>query len=316
MKKYFRFFIVLCASILFAACNKPANKPSQTQASNKVEVVASFSILADLAQEIGGERVNVSVLVGANQDAHVFQPTPQDIKKVANAQVLISNGLGFEGWLDRLNQSAQFKGTAIVASTGVQPLKLEGEAHDSHEAHAEHGHDSQDPHAWQNIQNVRDFYITNILAGLIKADAPGTDYYQQRAAAYHEKLNQLDTSIEQRFAKIPQARRKVVTSHDAFGYFGHRYAVQFIAPQGISTESEASAKTVANLIRQIKQEQVKAIFIESISNRQLLEQISKETGAKIGGELYSDALSEPNAAGSSYVNMMKHNADTILESFR
>lgn len=296
--------LLIIASL--SACNKPTtvghNEKEKTTQDKKLHVIASFSILGDIVQNIGGDRIQLTTLVGPEQDAHVYQPTPKDAQTIATAQLIFTNGLGFEGWLDRLKSSAQYKGDAVVASTGVQPLTLK-----------EDGHVEDDPHAWQDISNVKNVYVKNILAGLVKADPSGATYYQQRAKEYSQQLDALNTEYETAFSKISDNERKVVTSHDAFAYFGQHYNVKFLAPQGVSTESEASAKHVAQLIQQIKQEQVKAIFVENISNSKLLEQITKETGAQIGGQLYSDALSIDTAPANTYLNMMKHNLHSLIK---
>ena len=265
---------------------------------DKLPVLASFSIMADLVQEVGGERVTVSSLVGPDQDAHVFQPAPQDVKKLAAAKVFVVNGLGFEGWLNRLSKSSGFKGQTVVASQGVKPLTL---AEDDHDHGHDHGHASQDPHAWHNPQNVK-LYVRNISAALSQADPAGKDYYSQRAQAYSQQLEQLDADARQRFAAIPASQRKVLTSHDAFAYLAQRYQIRFLSPQGVSTEAEASAKGVAKLVRQVKSEKIRAVFMENMSDKRLLEQLSREAGVQIGGKLYADALSPANGPAASYVD--------------
>jgi len=275
-------------------------------------VVASFSVVADLTREVGGDRVTVSSLVGPNQDAHVFQPTPSDAKKVAAAKVFVVNGLGFEGWINRLSRSANFKGVMIEGTKGVKPRKATEE-----EGHDEQGHDhgDVDPHAFQDPARVQT-YVKNIAAGLSKADPAGASYYQARAASYTKQLQQLDAWAQQQFATVPVAQRKVLTSHDAFGYLGDRYQVHFLAPQGVSTDTEASAKGVATLIRQVKREKVKAVFFENMTDPRLLKQLSDEAGVKIGGRLYSDALSPEGGPASTYLTMFRYNVSTILASFK
>ena len=272
---------------------------------DKLPVLASFSIMADLVQEVGGERVTVSSLVGPDQDAHVFQPAPQDVKKLTAAKVFVVNGLGFEGWLNRLSKSSGFKGQTVVASQGVKPLTLTEDEHGH-----DHGHTSQDPHAWHNPQNVK-LYVRNISAALTQADPAGKDYYSQRAQAYSQQLEQLDADARQRFAAIPASQRKVLTSHDAFAYLAQRYQIRFLSPQGVSTEAEASAKGVARLVRQVKSEKIRAVFMENMSDKRLLEQLSREAGVQIGGKLYADALSPANGPAASYVQLFKHNVDGL-----
>ncbi|WP_373321785.1 metal ABC transporter substrate-binding protein [Vogesella indigofera] len=291
---------IIVSSLLLSPLATWANLP----------VVASFSIMADITREVGGERVSVVSLVGADQDAHVFQPKPADVKKLAEAKVFVVNGLGFEGWINRLNKSANFKGVTVTAANGLKPLAV---AEDEH-GHDEHGHDHgrADPHAWHNPQHVLR-YVDNIAAGLSRADAAGASYYRERAAAYKARLQELDSWAGKQFAAVPAARRKVLTSHDAFAYLGQRYAIRFMAPQGVSTDAEASAKSVAQLIRQVKKEQVKAVFIENMSDRRLIDQLAKEAGVKVGGKLYSDALSSQPGA-RSYLEMFRSNVTALSQS--
>jgi len=269
---------------------------SAAYADDKVPVVASFSILGDIVQEIGGERVTVSTLVGANADAHVFQPAPQDAKRVAEAKLVVTNGLGFEGWIDRLIKASGRKPMVVVASKGISAIKSKDD----------HGHDGLDPHAWQDVGNAKR-YATTIAAALAKIDPEGANDYAQREAAYQSKLDALDAEIKASIAAIPVERRKLITSHDAFGYFAKAYGMTMIAPQGVSTETEASAKDVAKIIRQIKAEKIPAMFLENVTDPRLIEQISRETDIKIGGKLYSDALSAPDGLAGSYIAMMENN---------
>ena len=269
---------------------------SAAYADDKVPVVASFSILGDIVQEIGGERVSVSTLVGANADAHVFQPAPQDAKRVAEAKLVVTNGLGFEGWIDRLIKASGRKPLVVVASKGISAIKSKDD----------HGHDGLDPHAWQDVGNAKR-YAATIAAALAKIDPEGAADYAQREAAYQSKLDALDAEIKASIAAIPVERRKLITSHDAFGYFAKAYGMTMIAPQGVSTETEASAKDVAKIIRQIKAEKIPAMFLENVTDPRLIEQISRETDIKIGGKLYSDALSAPDGLAGSYIAMMENN---------
>ena len=276
---------------------------SAAYADDKVPVVASFSILGDIVQEIGGERVSVSTLVGANADAHVFQPAPQDAKRVAEAKLVVTNGLGFEGWIDRLIKASGRKPMVVVASKGINPIVSKDD----------HGHGGLDPHAWQDVGNAKR-YATTIAAALAKIDPEGANDYAQREAAYQSKLDALDAEIKASIAAIPVERRKLITSHDAFGYFAKAYGMTMIAPQGVSTETEASAKDVAKIIRQIKAEKIPAMFLENVTDPRLIEQISRETDIKIGGKLYSDALSAPDGLAGSYIAMMENNIREISAS--
>ena len=277
-----------------------------------VKVVTTFSVLADLTRQIGGGRVNVISLIGPNQDTHVFQPAPSTVKLLGNAQVYVSNGLGLEGWLSRLERTSGFRGITIVASQGIKPLTETEHADDDDHQH-EHG--GMDPHAWNDPQQV-EIYVRNITAGLIKADPAGRAYYQARSQVLRKRVQSLDAWAAAQFASIPDAKRKVVTSHDAFAYLGARYHIHFMAPQGISTDSEASAKSVASLIKQIRAEKVKAVFFENMSNQQLLKQIAQEAGVKVDGKLYADALSEPGGPADTWEKMFQHNVSTIMSALR
>jgi zinc/manganese transport system substrate-binding protein len=294
---------------------------------DKLKAVASFSILGDMVRQVGGDRVEVVTLVSPDSDAHVFDPTPADAKTLAGAQLFFVNGLGFEGWMERLEKSSGFKGTVVVASTGVKPLTMSeeeghhhGEAgaaeeheHEEHakgEDHNEEGEEVTDPHAWQDLANGK-LYIANIRDGLIAADPEGKAVYEANAAKYLDAIAKEDTVVKAALATLPEARRKIITSHDAFGYFGAAYGLEIIAPEGVSTESEASAQDVARIIRQIKEEKIPAVFLENVTDHRLLDQIARETGAKIGGTLYSDALSGPDGPAPTYLDMFRHNVGTL-----
>ena len=287
-----------------------AAAPLGAFAQEKLPVVASFSILGDFARQIGGDRVSVTTLVGPDGDAHVYSPTPADAKAMAAARLVLVNGLHFEGWLPRLVKSSGTKATMATATKGITPL----EANDDHDdkgkgshAHA-HGHD--DPHAWQSVANAK-IYVANIRDALSAADPAGKASYEANATAYLAELDKLEGEVKAAVARIPAQRRKAITTHDAFGYFVKAYGVEFIAPQGVSTEAEASARDVARIIRQIKAQKVPAVFLESIANPRLAEQIARESGAKIGGRLYSDALSAADGPAGTYIALMKHNISQI-----
>jgi len=277
--------------------------PHLSVAADKLPVTASFSILGDLVRVVGSERVAVTTLVGPNEDAHVFEPKPTDAKHLLQSKLLVINGLGFEPWAQKLAQSAGFKGTTLQASQGVVPRSMpSGQG----QAHLE-----TDPHAWQNPDNVV-LYVRNIAATLSKLDPAGAATYQNNSAAYIEELQALDRWAKDQFAALPPAKRKVITSHDAFGYFASHYQLTFLAPQGVSTDAEPSAKEVAQLIRQIKREHIKAVFMENMSNQKLLAQLAKDTGVTLGARLYVDALSGPQEPGSSYLKLMRHNVTQLL----
>jgi zinc/manganese transport system substrate-binding protein len=280
-------------------------------ADEPLPVVASFSILGDLTARVGGDRIVLTTLVGPDGDAHVYEPGPSDARAVSEARLLVVNGLAFEGWMDRLKGAAGFDGIEVVATAGVRALKLaEADGH----AHG-HEHGDVDPHAWQDVANA-EIYVRNIAAGLEKADPAGAAVYRANAEAYLAELRELDAEIRASLAAVPADRRVVVTSHDAFGYFAAAYGLEVLAAQGVSTESEASAADVAALIRQVREDGVQAVFAENVTDPRLLEQIVRETGARIGGTLHSDALSPPGTAAATYVGMMRHNAGAIAAALQ
>ena len=365
--------------------------PGTVRADEPIKVVATFSILGDMVGVVGGDKIELTTLVGPDGDAHVYQPTPKAAKAVSEADLLIINGLEFEGWLERLTEAASFDGDLIVATNGIEAIaygedddhhdehkdhdghedhashkdhdhdkhddhdhekhadhdehedehhdeehakhddhdddddhaghddhdhKKEHAGHDDHEEHAGHdGHDGHDhgaydPHAWQSLRNV-EVYVDNITQGLAKADPANAGVFFTNRAAYVTELESLDAEITALMAALPEDKRTVVTSHDAFQYFGQDYGLTFKAPQGLSTESEASAKDVAELIEQMRDENISAVFIENITDSRLLEQIASETGAVIGGTLYPGALSSGDGPAATFLDMMRHNATTL-----
>ena len=277
-----------------------------------VPVTASFSILGDLVRVVGGERVRVTTLVGPDEDAHAFAPKPADARAIVQTRLLVINGLGFEPWAQKLAKSAGYQGATLVASQGVKPrLMPEEKGHDP----SGHAHDETDPHAWQNPDNVV-LYVRNIAAALGKADPAGSAIYQANSVAYVKELQALDAWTQAQFAAIPVAKRKVITSHDAFGYFAAHYQISFLAPQGVSTDAEPSAKDVAQLIRQIQREKIKAVFIENMSNPKLLAQLARDAGVTVGPALYVDALSSPGGPAGSYLQLMRHNVTQLAAGMR
>lgn len=287
---------LLAALLVLLGCS---SLPAAAQSPEKLKVVATFSILGDLVRNVGGGRIDMTTFVGPNGDAHVYSPTPADGRRLAEARIVFTNGLKFEGWIDRLIKSSGTKAAKVEASKGAKLLEGEdGHGHD-------HGH-GVDPHAWQNIGNAK-VYVANIRDALIAADPEGRADYEANAAAYLAKLDALEAEVKGLIAGIPAERRKIITSHDAFRYFGDAYGIVFVAPQGVSTESEASAKDVARIIQQIKREKIAAIFVENVSDVRLMERIAAETGAKIGERVYSDALSGPDGPAGTYIDMMRHN---------
>ena len=285
----------------------------QRAAAEKLPVVASFSILADLVKVVGGERVAVTALVGPDADAHVFDPTPQDAVRIARARLVVVNGLGFEGWQRRLLQAARYQGEVVVASTGVKPRGHEHQADQDHEHGHEHGH--LDPHAWQDPHNVM-LYVANIAAALARADPQGAALYRANAASYQLLLRELDTWAGARFAQIPVNRRRAVTAHAAFGYLAARYDLRLSALQALSTESEPSAGAMGELVRRMRADGTAAVFAENLHNARLLRQLAGEAGATVGGKLYSDALSAPRGPAPTYLALMRYNVDELARGMQ
>ncbi len=295
--------VPMILTVAFVAAFNPA------QAQEQLNVVATFSILGDFAKNVGGDRVSVTTLVGANSDTHVYTPTPSDAKKITDAKLVIVNGLGLEGWLPRLVKSSGGKAVTVVATKGIAPRKIEvGEA-----LSQDHDAGSADPHAWQSVVNAK-IYVANICAALIAADPAGADAYKANAAAYLSKLDALDQDVREAVAKIPPERRSVISTHDAFGYFAAAYGVKFIAPQGVSTESEPSARDIAAIITQIKKQKIPAVFLENVSDPRLMRRMASETGAKIGGTLYSDSLTGEKGPAPTYIDMVRHNIKALTNA--
>ncbi|MGE4438865.1 metal ABC transporter substrate-binding protein [Achromobacter sp.] len=301
-------------------------------AAEPLPVVASFSILGDIVREVGGNDIRLDTLVGPDGDAHEYEPTPGDAKKLAAAKVLFVNGLDFEAWLPRLVKASGFAGSTVIASKGVTPRKFAGHGdghghgdkdhdhdHDHDHAHGaeggHHHHGDVDPHAWQNLANGV-LYARNVADGLAAVDPAHADAYRKRADAYIARLQAADAAARKTFSAIAAERRKVVTSHDAFGYFGDAYGVEFISAMGISTAAEPSAGDVARIIEQVKRDKVPAVFVENITSPRLVQQIARETGAKVGGTLYSDALSKPGQPGATYLEMFEWNVRQLAAALR
>ena len=282
-------------------------------AEEPLKVVASFSVLADFAKNVGRDRVEITTIVGPNGDAHVYEPKPADAVAMANADVVLVNGLHFEGFLQRLVEASATHAAVVELTKGVTPIEFkpefaEEDAHD--ESHEGHDHGVLDPHAFQSVANAK-IYVKNIADAFCAADSDGCVSYQTNADTYNKKLDALDGEVRAAVASIPENKRVVITSHDAFGYFEHAYGLTFLAPQGISTDAEPSAADVAKLVKQVKQDKAAAIFVENITNPKLIEQLAAETGVKVGGTLYSDSLSPADGPASTYIDMMRNNITQI-----
>ncbi|HEV7253667.1 MAG TPA: zinc ABC transporter substrate-binding protein [Mesorhizobium sp.] len=320
--------------------------PAQAQEPEKLDVIATFSILGDFARQVGGDRVEITTLVGPNGDAHAYEPRPADAAALANADVILVNGLYFEGFLERLVETSGTAAPVVELTKGVETIRAGegGPSHgaeeaghgqeETHEHAAEAGHDHGgeethaaeashateaeeahrhgdiDPHAFQSVANAK-IYVKNIADAFCAADTQGCETFRANARAYTARLDALEAEVKAAVAEIPADKRVVITSHDAFGYFGHEYGIDFRAPEGVSTESEASAADVARLIEEIREEKASAVFVENVSNPRLIEQIASETGLTVGGSLYSDALSEPSGPAGAYLDLMRHNVRTL-----
>ncbi|WP_454616769.1 metal ABC transporter solute-binding protein, Zn/Mn family [Bradyrhizobium cenepequi] len=292
MRRWFWLALLALVTLLGPA------RAQDRSAQERLNVVASFSILADLVRNVGGDKVNVAALVGPEGDAHVYRPTPADARKVAEAKLLFINGFALEGWLPRLVQSAGGKATIITATDGITPIKL-GSAPDSH--------------AWQSVANAK-IYVANIRDALAAANPANAAAFRANAEGYLAELEALDSDVRQAVATIPEGRRKVISTHRAFGYFAAAYGIEFIAPVGVSTESEPSARDIAGIITQIKKAKIPAIFLENVSDPRLIQRIAEETGARIGGTLYSDSLTAEKGEAPTYIAMVRHNIKALTSA--
>jgi zinc/manganese transport system substrate-binding protein len=274
---------------------------SSLAAESPVRVLVSFSILEDIVREVGGGDVAVTSLIGRDANEHVFEPRPDQVRPLTQIQLFIVNGLGLEGWLTRLIQSARYRGPVVIATKGIAPIMTAAPGEPA---------SSPDPHAWQDVRNGI-IYAENIAGALAAADPGRAEAYRQRFAHYKVELEALDRRVREKLGAIPGEKRRVITTHDAFAYYGRAYGVTFMAPEGLNTESEPSAKTVAGLIRQIRREGIKALFLENISDPRLMEEIAGETGATLGPPLYSDALSGPDGPAPTYIRMLEYNTAAL-----
>jgi zinc/manganese transport system substrate-binding protein len=271
---------------------------AQERSQDPLNVVASFSILGDFVKNVGGDKVSVTTLVGPNGDVHVYTPAPDDAKRIADARLLVVNGLGLEGWLPRLLQASGSKAPIVIASKGIAPLQAGSDA---------------DPHAWQSVANAK-IYVANIRDALIAADPADAGTFRANAARYLSELDTLDAEVRADIARIPSERRKVISTHYAFGYFARDYGIAFIAPLGVSTETEPSARDVAGIIVQIKGGKIPAIFLENMNDPRLIRQIASETGAKVGGTLFSDALTDEKGDAPTYIDLVRHNIKALTSA--
>ena len=289
MKRFLRALFLSCLALSTSAT-----------ASDRIQVVASFSILGDMVHQVTGDLADVTTIVGPDADAHLYQPNAADAKAVAKADIVFVNGMGFETWSETLIDNAGGAARVIVATSGVAPRLADGEI---------------DPHAWNALTNGI-VYVENIAAAMAQADTANADAYKANAAAYIARLRALHASASESFGALPESRRTVVTAHDAFGYLAASYGLNFLAPVGIDTDAEPSAKELAALISHLKATGAGALFVENITSPALITQISRETGLKIGGRMFSDALSERGGPATSYVAMFEHNLGVIMAALQ
>jgi ABC-type Zn uptake system ZnuABC Zn-binding protein ZnuA len=308
--------VLMSVLLLLAGCstNRDAGK------NGKLRVVATYSVVGDFLRNVAGDQVELTTLVGADGDAHTFEPTPQDGVALAKADVIFENGVGFEGWLDKLYSSSQSKAKRVVVSKGLKLL----EADDNHE-HGnkegdkhKHDHEEHDPHVWHDVQNA--IHMVQLIRDeLATADPANADKYKANAAAYLQQLQELDKWVVEQVATIPEARRKLVTSHDTFGYFSHRYGFKVVGTALASFSTEAadpSAAEFAKLCEAIKAAKVPAIFAENVHNPKLMQPLAQEAGVKLAPPLYTDALGKEGSDGDTYIKMMRHNVSTIVASLK
>ena len=291
-------------------------------AADRLKVVASFSILGDMVKQIGGDAVDITVLVGANEDAHVYRPSPRVARQIQQADLVVLNGLGFEGWFARLLQASGYQGPVVIASQGIEAL-YGGHDHSVHHDHGtQHDHHTEqhsgniiNPHAWHSLANAT-IYVRNIEQALASAYPEKADYFQQRSTQYQAAIQNLDSQIARQLSVLEGSQWRVISTHDAYGYITKEYGIEFLSPQGLSTEAEPSAKDVAQLIRQIRQQNIRALFIENVTDNRLIEQIARETGVAIRGELYSDALTDASGEAPTYLDMMRVNLSKLVSALQ
>ncbi len=295
-----RFVNVFLVFLTFATFGAP--KFGYAADVQKIKVVSSFSILGDIIKNIGQDRIKLTSIVGPNGDAHVYEPTPNDSLLISDADIIFINGLSFETWFNRLVQASGYRGPIVIASEGIPAHKMIDSSLSDKVV--------PDPHVWGNVQYVM-VWVENIRDAFVSFDPKHKDIYIKNASNYLKKLKKLDRWIHSKFQEVPPKNCKVITAHDAFNYYEKAYGIVFLSPQGISTVDEPAASDMVDLIAQIKKEGIKTIFVENISNQKLIQQLSSETGAKIGGVLYSDALSPEGEPGETYIKMMRSNTNMI-----
>lgn len=318
--------LLLLLAALLAPIAAPAAEP--------LRIVTSFTILADLTQQVAGDRANVTSLVGPDGDAHGYEPTPTDVRSLSQADFVVVNGLGFEGWIDRLISASGYDGPIVTASSTVNAIGREGEHHDDddddhdhghghdhghdddhgNDDHRDHDHGAEDPHAWTSPREVRR-YVEVIRDALIDRDPEHASTYRERASAYIDELDALDAWIRDTLESIPPDHRRAIVGHDSFAYFGRDYGIEFVSALGLSTDAEPSARQVGELIRQLRQDDVRVLFLESITDSRQVERIAADGNGHIGGALYSDALSPADGDAPDYIAMIRYNVEAMRAAF-
>lgn len=288
--------------------------PVSQAVAERLNVIASFSIIGDFARAVGGDRINLRTLVGPDGDAHIYEPKPADAIAMAKADVILVNGLQFEGFISRLIKASETSAPVIETTQGAHILRDPSGGHYHYYSGKAVFHEAPfDPHAWQSVANAK-VYVANIANAFCAQDNAGCEVYRANAQSYQAQLDQLDADIQRTIAAIPQHKRTFVIGHNAFRYFEQAYGLHFLSPKSVSTEAEASAADVAGTVREIRAQHAAAVFAENISNPRLVEQIAAAAGLKVAGVLYSDALSAPEGPAANYIALMRHNLNTIAHA--
>lgn len=305
--------LILILALALTACTAPAQPAGRAATGALPRVLAAETFLADIAQNVAGDRLVVGSLIPAGVDPHTFQPTPQDVARIADSQVLIVNGAGLEEWLQTVLDNAGGQRLTVEAAAGLASRPPDHEDHDEDE----HGHGEGDPHFWLDPNHVVK-YVENIRDGLVRADPAGKDVYQRGAETYIEKLRELDAWIVGQVGQIPAERRLLVTNHESFGYFADRYGFRVVGTvlPGVSTGASPSAQQLAALVERLKASGAPAIFLELGANPQLANQLAQETGVKVVTGLYTHTVAGADANAPTYIDMMRYNVGKIVEALK
>lgn len=284
---------------VFISCNSETPENS----SDKIKTVSTISIINDMVKNIGGDKVETHLICAIGTDPHSYIPKPSDPREISKSDIVFNNGIGLEHWIEQMIRNAGGDRPVIIVSEGITPIRDEA------------GFEDPDPHAWFDLENAQ-VYAKNIASGLIAIDPENESYYQANLERYLSELDEAHNWAKQQISEIPQVARVLITSHDAFRYFGKTYGLEVHGLQGISTESKPRTEDVKNIIDLIKEKNLKAVFIETTVNPALLQQITNETGAVIGGTLYSDSIGEPGSDGETFINAFKSNVSKIKNALK